>query len=243
VATLPGLDGRKMSKSYDNTIPLFASRAQLQKLIASLKTDSRLPHEPKETEGSALFQIYQAFASAEETQALRQRYAQGIAWSEAKQLLLERIDQEIAPMRARYQHLIDHPQEVEALLLEGAQKARASATPFMRQLRHAVGLRPLPTGAGPAQAKASKTALASFKQYREADGKFYFKLVDTSGAVLLQSLAFDAPKLAGQTIASLVQDPAALDAALPLLQALSAQQRATAEDALHALRQANAATT
>jgi tryptophanyl-tRNA synthetase len=230
-----------MSKSYDNTIPLFASRAQLQKLIASLKTDSRLPHEPKETEGSALFQIYQAFASAEETQTLRQRYAQGIAWSEAKQLLLERIDQEIAPMRARYQHLIDHPQEVEALLLEGAQKARASATPFMHQLRHAVGLRPLPTGAGPAQAKASKTALASFKQYREADGKFYFKLVHASGAVLLQSLAFDAPKLAGQTIASLVQDPAALDAALPLLEALSAQQRATAEEALHALRQANAA--
>ncbi|WP_395669583.1 tryptophan--tRNA ligase [Rhodoferax sp.] len=241
VATLPGLDGRKMSKSYDNTIPLFASRAQLQKLIASLKTDSRLPHEPKETEGSALFQIFQAFASAEETQSLRQRYAQGIAWSEAKQLLLERIDQEIAPMRARYQHLIDHPQEVEALLLEGAQKARASATPFMHQLRHAVGLRPLPTGAGPAQAKASKTALASFKQYREADGKFYFKLVHASGAVLLQSLAFDAPKLAGQTIANLVQDPAALDDSLPLLEALSAQQRATAEEALHALRQANAA--
>ena len=70
VALLPGLDGRKMSKSYDNTIPLFSSSAQLKKLISGILTDSRAPGEPKETEGSALFQIYQAFASAEETAAL-----------------------------------------------------------------------------------------------------------------------------------------------------------------------------
>ena len=84
VATLPGLDGRKMSKSYDNTIPLFSSRAQLQKLIGGIVTDSRAPGEPKDVEGSALFQIYQAFATPEETAALRQQYADGIAWGEAK---------------------------------------------------------------------------------------------------------------------------------------------------------------
>ena len=92
VATLPGLDGRKMSKSYDNTIPLFSSREQLKKLIGGILTDSRAPGEPKDTEGSALFQIYQAFASEPETAALRQAYGEGIAWGEAKQMLFARID-------------------------------------------------------------------------------------------------------------------------------------------------------
>ena len=82
VATLPGLDGRKMSKSYDNTIPLFATRDELKKLIAGIKTDSRVPGESKEVEGSALFQIYQAFASEAKTAALRKSYADGIGWAE-----------------------------------------------------------------------------------------------------------------------------------------------------------------
>jgi tryptophanyl-tRNA synthetase len=202
VATLPGLDGRKMSKSYDNTIPLFAPRAELKKLIAGIKTDSRTPGEPKDTEGSALFQIYQAFASADETAALAQAFAHGIAWGEAKDMLFERIDREIAPMRARYEHLIAHPQEVEALLLQGAVKARAVATPFMARLRQAVGLRGLAQSVK-TTAKAVKTETASLKQYREADGRFYFKLVDAKGAVLLQSRGLDSPQVAGQSIAQL----------------------------------------
>jgi tryptophanyl-tRNA synthetase len=219
VATLPGLDGRKMSKSYDNTIPLFASREQLKKLIASIVTDSRAPGQAKDTEGSALFQIYQAFASAEETEALRAAYAQGIAWGEAKQILLERIDAEVAPMRARYQHLMEHPEEVEALLLAGAQKARAIATPFMHQLRQAVGLRSLATGVVQAKTKAPKSAGAGFKQYREKDGKFYFKLADSRGGVLLQSLGLETPQLAGKSIALLVKDGAdALAAMADLLE-------------------------
>ena len=202
VATLPGLDGRKMSKSYDNTIPLFAPRAELKKLIAGIKTDSRTPGEPKDTDGSALFQIYQAFASGEETAALAQAFAQGIAWGEAKDMLFERIDREIAPMRARYEHLIANPQEVEALLLQGAVKARAVATPFMARLRQAVGLRGLAQSVK-TTAKAVKTETASLKQYREADGRFYFKLVDAKGAVLLQSRGLDSPQVAGQSIALL----------------------------------------
>ena len=150
VATLPGLDGRKMSKSYDNTIPLFAPREQLKKLIAGIVTDSRAPGEPKATEGSALFQIYQAFASEEETRTLRQAYAQGIAWGEAKQILFERIDREIAPLRERYEALMAHPEEIERILLAGAEKARALSGPFMSRLRHAVGLRSLAAGAKPA---------------------------------------------------------------------------------------------
>jgi len=213
VATLPGLDGRKMSKSYDNTIPLFAPRAELKKLIAGIKTDSRAPGEAKSTEGSALFQIYQAFASAEETAAFAQDFANGIAWGEAKDRLFERIDREIAPMRARYEHLMAHPQEVEAMLHAGAAKARAVATPFMARLRQAVGLRSLDASSYASTAKTAKIAAASFKQYREKDGQFYFKLVDAKGTLLLQSLGFASPKEAGVAIAHLKQDGlAALDA-------------------------------
>ena len=206
VATLPGLDGRKMSKSYDNTIPLFASREELKKLIAGIKTDSRAPGEAKSTEGSALFQIYQAFASAEETAAFAQAYADGIAWGEAKDRLFERIDSEIAPMRARYEWLMAHPQEVEDLLYSGAAKARAVATPFMMQLRRAVGLRSLHAAPGAAAPKAAKTAAATLKQYREKDGKFYFKLVDAKGVLVLQSLGFTSPKDVGLAIAQIKQD-------------------------------------
>ncbi len=209
VATLPGLDGRKMSKSYDNTIPLFAPREQLKKLIASIKTDSRAPGQAKDTEGSALFQIYQAFATDTETQALRQAYADGIAWGAAKELLFERIDREVAPMRETYHALMADPTKVEALLLAGAAKARTVATPFMAQLRHAVGLRSLAATPVTQAAKATKTALANFKQYREKDGQFYFKLVDAQGALLLQSRGYSSPKVAGQSIALLQQKGAA----------------------------------
>jgi tryptophanyl-tRNA synthetase len=211
VALLPGLDGRKMSKSYDNVIALFGPREQMRKQIFSMVTDSRAPGEPKETEGSALFQIYQAFASPEETARLRQAYADGIAWADAKQLLFERIDREIAPMREKYQHLVGHPQELEAILQAGAAKARTRATPLMAELRHAVGLRNLAVQDSGKKAKAAKAAGPSFKQYREADGKFYFKLVDAQGRVLLQSAAFESPKEAGRVIAELRENPSSLD--------------------------------
>ncbi|MBS7781584.1 tryptophan--tRNA ligase [Acidovorax sp. CCYZU-2555] len=205
VATLPGLDGRKMSKSYNNTIALFTPREQLRKLINAITTDSRAPGEPKETEGSALFQLFQAFASPEETAALAAQYAQGIAWGDAKQRVFERLDQEIAPMRARYESLMADPAQIEKILRAGGERARALATPFTRQLREAVGLRSLAQTQAPQAAKAQKSALPQFKQYREADGKFYFKLVSASGQLLLQSTAFDAPKEAGQSIARLQQ--------------------------------------
>ena len=241
VATLPGLDGRKMSKSYDNTIPLFSSREQLKKLIAGIKTDSRAPGEPKDTEGSALFQIYQAFATEEETAALRQAYADGIAWGDAKNILFERIDKEIAPMRAAYEDYMAHPEKVEALLFAGADKARAIATPFMTRLRSAVGLRRLSASTQPQAAKADKVALASFKQYREKDGQFYFKLAAADGEVLLQSKAFDSGKVAGQTIAQLQRDGAAALAALTdVLEPLDTAAHTAASAALVSLAEAAA---
>jgi tryptophanyl-tRNA synthetase len=214
VATLPGLDGRKMSKSYDNTIPLFTPRAQLQKLIGSIVTDSRAPGEPKDTEGSALFQIYQAFADAEETEALRRAFADGIAWSDAKQTVFERIDREIAPLRARYEELINDPAQIERILLAGAEKARTLSRPFIGRLRHAVGLRKLETPAATAAPKAAKAAKPSFKQYRESDGRFYFKLLDADGTLLLQSRAFASPQEAGRAIATLQAERGAAVSAL-----------------------------
>lgn len=241
VATLPGLDGRKMSKSYDNTIPLFSSRAQLQKLIGGIVTDSRAPGEAKDTEGSALFQIYQAFATPEETAALRQQYANGIAWSEAKQVLLERVDQVIAPMREQYEALINDPVRIEQTLLAGAERARQAATPFLRELRSAVGLRSLAQASNAKAAKATKAALPSFKQYREKDGKFYFKFVDANGRLLLQSTGFDAPKEAGQAIAQLQQNADALQTLAPRLTPVDDVTPADVSAALQALAEAAAA--
>ncbi|MBA4112548.1 MAG: tryptophan--tRNA ligase [Verminephrobacter sp.] len=242
VATLPGLDGRKMSKSYDNTIPLFSSREQLKKLIGGILTDSRAPGEPKDTEGSALFQIYQAFATEAETAALRKAYAEGIAWGDAKQVLFERVDQVVAPMREQYEALINNPARIEATLLAGAERARQIATPFMRELRSAVGLRSLVQAAAPQKAaKAAKAALPSFKQYREKDGKFYFKFVDADGRLLLQSTGFDAPKEAGQAIAELQQNPQALQALAARLAPVDGVAAADVQAALQALADAAAA--
>ena len=241
VATLPGLDGRKMSKSYDNTIPLFTPRDQLRKLIAGILTDSRAPGEAKDTEGSALFQIYQAFATEAETAALRQQYAEGIAWGDAKQILFERIDTVVAPMREQYQALIADPAQIEDTLLAGAERARALATPFVRELRSAVGLRSLRTQAAAQPAKATRAAaLPSFKQYRESDGRFYFKLLSADGRLLLQSTGFDAPKDAGQAIARLQKDPdaaATLAALAPQLAAVDGVLHDEVQAALQALRE------
>ncbi|ASR42616.1 tryptophan--tRNA ligase [Xanthomonas citri pv. mangiferaeindicae] len=205
VATLPGLDGRKMSKSYDNTIPLFAPPAQLKKLVFSILTDSRAPGEPKDTEGSALFQLYQAFATPEQTAAFAQAFADGIGWGEAKQQALDVMEREIAPMRERYEALIARPSDIEDILRDGGRRLRERyATPLLAQLRDAVGLRDLGRVAVPAAAGAAaiRSEPPQFKQYREADGRFYFKLVD-GDRVLLQSHGFDAPREAGQSIARL----------------------------------------
>ncbi|OGT56259.1 MAG: tryptophan--tRNA ligase [Gammaproteobacteria bacterium RIFCSPHIGHO2_12_FULL_63_22] len=204
VATLPGLDGRKMSKSYDNTIPLFAPSDQMRKLIFSIVTDSLPPGARKRSEGSALFQLYQAFASEEQAAAMRQSYADGIGWGDAKQALFELIDGTVAPMRERYEDLMSRPIEIEAVLHEGAIKARRIATPFIAELRHAVGLRDLRDGAASTKKVAPVVRKqASFKQYREADGRFFFKLIDAEGRLLLQSVGHASARDVGQLIGRL----------------------------------------
>jgi tryptophanyl-tRNA synthetase len=212
----------------------------MRKQIAGIVTDSKAPGEPKATEGSALFQIYQAFASAEETAALAKAYAEGIGWGDAKQILFERIDREVAPMREHYEALIKNPAELDRLLRVGAEKARSLATPFMRELRHAVGLRALSSGAAAKTAsKEEKIALPSFKQYREKDGLFYFKLVSPQGQILLQSTGFASPKDAGQAIGHLQSQGAqALPGMGEMMQPIPAELSALAHQALDKIKEA-----
>ena len=205
VATLPGLDGRKMSKSYRNTIPLFAPSAELRKLIAGIVTDTRMPGEPKDPEGNALFELYSAFATAEQSAAFAHALRGGLGWGDAKTQLFELLDQQIAPMRERYDALIADPAQIEAILLDNAQRLRETyAIPKLRELRSAIGIRPLTAVAAPATSTEAEREPAEVapvvKQYRESDGSFRFKLTQ-GDTVLLQSVGFANPKEAGAWVA------------------------------------------
>lgn len=142
-AVLLGTDGRKMSKSYDNTIPLFEPEARLRKMIMKIKTNSLQPGEPKTPDDCTLFGIYRAFAKPDEVTQLRQRYAEGIAWGEMKQLLFEYLNEHLMAPRERYVALLESPEQIEWALQDGAKRARTVAAPFIQQLRASVGIRPL----------------------------------------------------------------------------------------------------
>jgi tryptophanyl-tRNA synthetase len=139
-AILSGLDGRKMSKSYGNTIPLFETSKKLRKSIMKIKTNSQEPGEPKDPEGNTVFEIYRAFASTEQTTTMRTAYADGIGWGDAKQQLFELIDSELSEPRERYDELMANPSELDAILSLGAEKARAQSRPYLAELRKAVGI-------------------------------------------------------------------------------------------------------
>ncbi|MGH3519387.1 MAG: tryptophan--tRNA ligase [Haloechinothrix sp.] len=138
-AVLPGLDGRKMSKSYDNTIPLFAPEAKLRKLVRRIVTDSTPPEEPKNPDDSAPFQILAQFAEASEVEKTRARLtAGGVGWGELKNELFAVLDRELAPMRSRYEELMAPDSELDDLLATGAEKAQARAVPMLRAVKGAM---------------------------------------------------------------------------------------------------------
>jgi tryptophanyl-tRNA synthetase len=143
VAILQGLDGRKMSKSYGNTIPLFLSEKQLKKHINKIKTNLLEPGQPKDPDSSAVFQIWQAFASKSQVQAMRDEFANGIAWGEAKRQLFELVNEQLKEPRENYLQLLENPAEVEAVLLRGAERARQSSSSLIAEVRRAVGIRSL----------------------------------------------------------------------------------------------------
>lgn len=146
---LTGLDGRKMSKSYGNTIPLFSDNPQvdgekaLHKAIMRIVTNSQLPDEPKNPDESTIFEIYKAFATPSEIAAFRNRFETGIGWGEAKEVLFDKINAEIAPFRQRYNELMANPKELEEILQMGAEKARRESRKRMEKVRKAIGIKPL----------------------------------------------------------------------------------------------------
>ena len=140
VAVLQGLDGRKMSKSYNNTIPLFQSEKKLRKSINKIKTNLLEPGEPKDPDESAVFQIWAAFASKAETQRMRDEFEQGIAWGEAKKQLFELVNDELGAARERYDRLLADPAHIESVLQQGAARARTYSEPLIARVRDAVGI-------------------------------------------------------------------------------------------------------
>lgn len=141
VAVLSGLDGRKMSKSYNNTIPLFLPEKKLKKHINKIKTNLLEPGEPKNPDDSTVFQIWQAFASQEQSDYMRKQFAEGIAWGQAKKELFELVNNELAPARSRYEELMDDGEFVEQQLNTGGEKAREYASSLLKKVREAVGIK------------------------------------------------------------------------------------------------------
>ncbi len=211
VATLPGLDGRKMSKSYDNTIPLFGSAKQLKEAIARIVTDSRAPGEAKDPDNSHLVTLYQAFATAQQQAEFRAELLGGLAWGEAKQRLFQLLDNELGEARERYHALIERPADLEDILLAGAAKARKTATPFLGELREAVGLRSFRSNLQVSEGGKKKAVKgARFVSFRDDDGSFRFRLLAADGEQLLLSNRFADGKSAGQ-LSKRLQEGNALD--------------------------------
>lgn len=140
VAVLQGLDGRKMSKSYNNTIPLFLPEKQLKKHINKIKTNLLEPGEPKDPDDSTVFQIWKAFATADQTEAMRKEFENGIAWGEAKKQLFELVNNEVREAREQYNALLEDVPAIEKIMQEGAEKARDYSAPLLAKVRKAVGV-------------------------------------------------------------------------------------------------------
>jgi tryptophanyl-tRNA synthetase len=207
MAILPGLDGRKMSKSYNNTVPLFeGGEKALRTAVAKIVTDSKGPGEPKDADNSNLLPIFRAFATPRDVQSYKQALTQGMGWGDAKKALCTQLETVLAPMRGRYADLMAHPDDLEDILIKGALRARERAAPFMAGLRDAVGLRSFKS-ALPTQktAVSTKQKTPRFVSYRDTDQQFRFRLLDQDGAELFASLPHTDPKQAGVVMRTLKQ--------------------------------------
>ncbi|WP_377890993.1 tryptophan--tRNA ligase [Alkalihalobacillus sp. R86527] len=139
-AVLPGLDGRKMSKSYNNTIPIFEEPDKLRKLINRIKTDSTEPDEAKDPDESIVFALYREFASEDEINAMRERYETGIGWGEAKRELFDVMNDVLEEPRRKYKYYIENLDEIDRILAEGAGKARAKVRPLLTDVKRKIGI-------------------------------------------------------------------------------------------------------
>ena len=138
---LPGVDGQKMSKSYNNTIPIFTEEKVLLKMVRKIKTNSLEPGVPKDPDTCSVFKLYKAFASKSETEDLELRYQEGIGWGDAKNILFERLNADLTPLRENYKEIVGDRVKLERILKEGAIKARGIASKLIEDVRHAVGIK------------------------------------------------------------------------------------------------------
>ena len=143
IKTLQGLDGKKMSKSYNNIIPIFLTEKKLKRHINKIKTNLLEPGETKDPKTSTVFQIWKSFATEEQTKEMEENYKNGIAWGEAKNLLFDLINSKLKEPRETYNQLLEKPNQIEEILSEGGKKARAKSQPFMKKIREAVGIKAL----------------------------------------------------------------------------------------------------
>lgn len=139
-ASLPGIDGRKMSKSYNNHIPLFCSSDELKKKIMKIKTDSLPPTTPKDPKTSLVFQIYKEFAERQETQNLENKLKKGCGWGEVKLELFELLEQKFQTQKEVYHSLLSNKQKIDQILYEGAVKARRKAQEVLQKARKVIGV-------------------------------------------------------------------------------------------------------
>jgi tryptophanyl-tRNA synthetase len=142
VKTIPGIDGRKMSKNYDNVIPIFDTPAAVRKRVMRIVTDSKAPEDPKDPDTCNIFGIFRHFAPAERVEARRAQYAQGgLGYGEMKEELASVLEAYFAPARATYDALMKDPAPMDALLAKGAERARSLGTPRLEKLRKKIGVR------------------------------------------------------------------------------------------------------
>jgi len=138
---LPGIDGKKMSKSYNNTIPVFNAEEELRKVIMKIKTNSLEPGEPKDSSDCNIFNIYKATSSIEKVDNLQKLYDEGIAWGEAKKILFEELNSFLRPFNNEYQKIIKDKSYVEKTLIEGSEKALSISGPIIKEVRQAIGIK------------------------------------------------------------------------------------------------------
>ena len=138
---LPGLDGRKMSKSYKNTIPIFSDDDELRRTVMKIKTNSQEPGEPKEPNECNVFNIFRSIGSEKEVLDLKKKYEEGIGWGDAKSILYERLREFLSPYKTEYNKIIKDRRHVESVLNIGKEKALEISSPLIKDLREAIGIK------------------------------------------------------------------------------------------------------
>ena len=138
--TVLGTDGRKMSKSYNNIIPLLSTEKELRKSVMKIVTNSQEPGEKKEWKDNTLFSIYSSFATEEKQKEMKNLFEDGIGWGDAKQIVFEDLNVMLLPIRENFNEYINNKKYIEEILKSGAEKVRAQTVPILKEVKKLVGI-------------------------------------------------------------------------------------------------------